>query len=381
MSTGVADLRVLLVQAPGADLTRIAIESALVEAGGEVALTPAAANVMLTCGRLPERMGEVADRLWAQVPHPRVRLELADAADAERLLAAATRSIRDLPAQRASAERETGAGHESSGHGGMEMSGHGGMDMSGHGGMDMSGHGGMDMSGHDHMNMSGPGGIPLASGDEDRDGLEMDVLNRTLGPVLPFWDSCILVRVVLAGDTIRSAEAEILAPADPPPADAPAPGSDAVLRLDETVRFLRVAGWDAVGDRLTRARTAALRGRADAALRDAENARRRIRRSPMLRWVLRGLAVADRPLRTLLLDRVDEAILLLRGETPARTAPLLGAEELAALVTGRDLGTARLLVAAVRPDPARAGSSAGQSPADPAGTTRPAPASGGHHHG
>ncbi|MBI5161214.1 MAG: hypothetical protein HY996_07365 [Micrococcales bacterium] len=422
VNADLVDLRVLLVPAPGADLIRIAVEAALVAAGGELALTPAAGNLLLVCGQLPDRLAEHADRLWEQMPHPRVRLEVAAVHDAERMLAAAASSLRDVPAQRAAAARgadpghglpsqeghedmdasgpeEMAGGHEGmdmSGHGGMDMSaheGHGGMDMSahqGHGGMDMSahqGHGGMDMSGHDHMNMSGPGGIPLASGDEDRDGLEMDVLNRTLGPVLPLWDSRILVRVVLAGDTIRSAEVELVAPAEAPP-----PGSAAVLRLDEAVRFLRIAGGDAVGDRLTRARNAAFDGRTDAALRDARSARRRIGRSPLIRWTLRGLTVRERPLRVLLLDRLDEAILLLRGETPAATAPLLGAEELAALVTGRDLGTARLLIAAVQPDP----SSAAPPPAEPAAedpaaerahaepthaASGHAAAPGGHHHG
>ena len=76
------------------------------------------------------------------------------------------------------------------------------MDHGGHG-MD---HGGMD---HGDMEMS-PGGIPLAEGGEDRDGLEMDVLHVRLGPVLPHWPAGLVLRCSLQGDVIAEAQAELV---------------------------------------------------------------------------------------------------------------------------------------------------------------------------
>src|SRR5699024_5964325 len=90
-------------------------------------------------------------------------------------------------------------GHEShEGHGGHEShEGHGGHEShEGHGG-----HGGMDMA---------PGGIPLAQGGEDRDGLEMDVLHLALGPVLPFWPAGLVLRCSLQGDVVVDAEAAVI---------------------------------------------------------------------------------------------------------------------------------------------------------------------------
>ena len=242
----------------------------------------------------------------------------------------------------------SGGAGEHAGHDMSSMSGHDMSSMSGHDMSSMSGHDMSGMSGHDHMNMAGPGGYPLAMGDDDRDGLEMDVLNRTLGPFLPEWDPRLLLHVVLAGDTVRSATVEIVAA---PAVDPAAP----VLRLDLAVRMLRLAGWPAVADRAARARDAAAAGESERARHDAVSARRSVARSIVLRWALRGLAVDGIPLRDVLLGALDDAARMLGGETP-RTAPIVRtAAEIVELVTGRDLGTARLLVAAVHPDPADTG--------------------------
>jgi len=242
----------------------------------------------------------------------------------------------------------SGGADEHAGHDMSSMSGHDMSSMSGHDMSSMSGHDMSGMSGHDHMNMAGPGGYPLAMGDDDRDGLEMDVLNRTLGPFLPEWDPRLLLHVVLAGDTVRSATVEIVAA---PAVDPAAP----VLRLDLAVRMLRLAGWPAVADRAARARDAAAAGESERARHDAVSARRSVARSIVLRWALRGLAVDGIPLRDVLLGALDDAARMLGGETP-RTAPIVRtAAEIVELVTGRDLGTARLLVAAVHPDPADTG--------------------------
>ena len=99
--------------------------------------------------------------------------------------------------------------HEGMDHDGMDHEGmdHEGMDHEGmdHEGMDHEGidHGGID---HGGMDMARPGGSPLPrEGDDDRDGLEMDVLHVPLGPVLPHWPAGLVVWCVLQGDVIVSA--------------------------------------------------------------------------------------------------------------------------------------------------------------------------------
>ena len=54
-------------------------------------------------------------------------------------------------------------------------------------------HGDGDHGDHSDMDMA-PAGIPLAGGDQDRDGLEMDVLHVPLGPVLPYWPPGLVLR-------------------------------------------------------------------------------------------------------------------------------------------------------------------------------------------
>ncbi len=67
---------------------------------------------------------------------------------------------------------------------------------------------GMD---HGAMDMPAPGGIPLATGSEnDRDGLEMDELSVSLGPVLPSWPAGLVLRCVLHGDLIADASVQTM---------------------------------------------------------------------------------------------------------------------------------------------------------------------------
>ncbi len=63
-------------------------------------------------------------------------------------------------------------------------------------------HGDMD---HGDMEMA-PGGIALAEGDEDRDGLEMDVLVHPLGPLLDRWPGGLELRTRLHGDVVAQVE-------------------------------------------------------------------------------------------------------------------------------------------------------------------------------
>ncbi len=249
-------------------------------------------------------------------------------------------------------------------HGDMD---HGDMD---HGDMD---HGDMDHGDMDHgdMDMS-PGGIALAEGGDDRDGLEMDVLHLPLGPVLPHWPAGLVLRCSLQGDVIISAEAEQL------DADTPGrhegPGGLAVrgaaVRLDNAARLLALAGWQDAASRAERLRDAVAADETAAGLRrEAEALRRRVARSRLLRWSMRGVRpvpadelaeqrwpqrwsgdVHDRLLATL-----DRALAMLSGDDDGAQRDEAAVDvtaTLPVLVEGLDLATARLVVASLDLDPA-----------------------------
>ncbi|MDN4175803.1 hypothetical protein QWY28_22775, partial [Nocardioides sp. SOB77] len=253
-------------------------------------------------------------------------------------------------------------------HGGMDHGGmdHGGMDHGGmdHGGMDHGGmdHGGMDHGGMDHGGMDlSPGGIPLAEGGEDRDGLEMDVLNVRLGPVLPHWPAGLVVHCSLQGDVIVDARAELLDEADHH--DGGSVGT--ARRLDNIAALLALTGWDGAAVEARRLRNDALED-TDAVNRGVGRLRRRVRRSRALRWSLRGLrpltgdAVQEQGLPADAAgDTYDRLIGMLdrAAATGAVEARTLSTDQLAAAVIGLDLAAARLVVASLdihhlRPDDA-----------------------------
>jgi hypothetical protein len=213
---------------------------------------------------------------------------------------------------------------------------HGGMD---HGGMD---HGGMEMA---------PGGIPLAEGGEDRDGLEMDVLNVRLGPVLPYWPAGLVLRCSLQGDVITSAQAELLDGGGHREADAEGP----VRRVDNVVSLLALAGWEDAAAEARAVRDDVLdHGWNEEARARLGRLARRVRRSWLLRWSLRGLRrlteqdVAQHGLPAGATgDTYDRLIGMLDRVVAGDAGAVLSTDHVAHLVTGLDLATARLVIASL----------------------------------
>jgi len=326
-----ARMHVLIVAGPGSELLRMQVERTVVGQGHVLAATPAAADVLLVVGPVPALFQEPIERSWRQVPLPRVFATVMADGEAEHVLAAARSAL---------AARRSGDGPSWAG-------------------------GDRAMSGPDDMamDMAGPGGYPLASGEEDRDGLEMDVLTRTLGPVLADWDTRLLVHVELAGDLVRSAVVDVVPPASAhrrhPDPDGAAPEDAA--RLDHLARLLRVAGAAHLAAFATRARDAALDGRLDAAAAAGERLQRRIRRDVLLRWSLGGLAVADTPVIEILLDWASGPTRSTRSDRSTRSVrSRLTADDVAHAIMGHDIGAARILLAALEPTdvPLPAGSEA-----------------------
>ena len=385
LTTGFARLavqgaHVLVIEVPGWAETRMAVECELARRGWALATSPADADVLLVCGLPGSGLREVAERIWAQLPGPRARVSIERADDAVIILDRAKADLLDETKQRADARTrprefspttEVDTGHEQHGDDSPADASH---DM---GDMDM------DMGGMGHgMDMPMPGGIPLASGGEDRDGLEMDVLNIPLGPVLPHWPAGLVVRCVLQGDVIVSAEAEILAAAE-----VPIEGSDkedegrrtAIRRCDDAARLLAISGWSSAA---VRART--IRDTLDAGTPMTDSAAqldvlsRRVRRSRVLRWSLKSVPSLDpeppdpsnphtvsattgpATASGRLIAWLDEAARLARGDAVAGLPALHDDaalqrtlfEAIPELVRGTDIATARLAVASLGIDTA-----------------------------
>ncbi|MGW3606290.1 hypothetical protein [Micromonospora sp. NPDC005161] len=212
-----------------------------------------------------------------------------------------------------------------------------------------------------------PAGIPLASGAEDRDGLELDVLHARLGPVLAHWPAGLVLRCTLQGDVILDAEASLI------DAGPSAPVTDARIssvhlfaarRCDNAAGLLALAGFDDAASRARRVRDAVLRADGTAhASQQLRRLTRMARRSWLLRWSMRRLGplteqdlarwhlpehlrgdTRDRLLS--MLDRAAQGLAQADGQ-PAHERPAVLIEAVADLVRGWDLATARLIVASL----------------------------------
>jgi len=324
--------RCYVVEAPGGASQRMAVERELDARGWRPAWSPASADVLVVCGELLPELAQAADLLWSQLPGPRARMTVTDPGEAGAGLDEVRRQLTDDPAQRRAArERDRDevsprlASHGDMDHGEMdhgemdhgEMD-HGDMD---HGDMD---HGDMDHGDMDHGDMEmAPGGIALAEGADDRDGLEMDVLTHPLGPLLDRWPGGLELRLTLHGDVVGDASARRW-------------GSR------EQDRPFQVAAWDAVATTLSLAgdeRGAhAARGIRAAMIDEVEvptgsAARLRTRVARLAAW-----SVVPDSVATTLLDLTSEA-----DHAPR---PTLRVGE---LVRGRDLADVRLLIASHSP--------------------------------
>ncbi|MDQ3526564.1 MAG: hypothetical protein M3424_01465 [Actinomycetota bacterium] len=369
----VAGAHVLVVEVPGAWSTRVAVEQALAQRGWQYAVSPADADVLVVCGRPGEQLAAAVDVLWEHLPGPRTRVGVASASEAGRALADAEAQLLDDRKQREEArQRPTSPALLAESHDSP---------------MD---HGDMD---HGDMDMSGPGGIALAGGGPDRDGLAMDVLHLPLGPVLPHWPPGLVLRCALQGDVISESEVEVLDPvaAAHPPVSAP---RLAAQHCDVAADLLAVAGWDSMAATARRHRDLILAAAASASapgpasasafecVAALERVTTRIARSRTLRWALRDLGIVDDAVlaghrlpestRGDVHDRLLRLLVsagdLLRDQpAPAPVpdpSPVLAA--LPALVHGLDIGAARLVVASLAPLPVESAAHA-PAPADPAG--------------
>jgi hypothetical protein len=344
-----ARVSVLVVPVPGWTATRCAVERAVRARGWRPALSPADADLLVVCGAPGPRLAAAVDLVWEQLPGPRARVAatapstvgpaldegVAELVDADRQRRDAAGRPRD-PEMGVPPEPDA-AGDDGSGDDGDADDGSGDTD-----------HGDMEMA---------PGGIPLAGGgEEDRDGLDLDVLHLPLGPVLLCWPAGLLLHCTLHGDVVTAARAELLPPAEGVAPDEPPPR--AAQLLDAAARVLTLAGWESAAGDAVGIRDDLLTGADDRVATRLDRLHRRLGRSRLLRWSLRGVGTVDAGrCAELGLDRRcagDAHDRLRRLVADARAALDTAAEPPAApldalpdLLAGLELGAVRLTVASL----------------------------------
>ncbi|MBC9729222.1 hypothetical protein [Streptomyces sp. TRM68367] len=371
--------RVLLVPMPGGTGVRLAAERELRRRDLPPALTPAQADILLVTGPDCTGLSAPVDRLWEDMPAPRVRAHAQTAEEA----AAVIETARSRLAVR-TARPPADTGHNTGGSGDGSADHH-----AGHGG------GQSDM----------PAGLPLAGRGPDRDGLTLDQLHVPLGPLLADWPTGLTLRLTLQGDVVQEAAVEVTragasasatrfwtepwqrAVAGEAVQVGAAVRRRAAARLDSLGRLLAVAGWPATATASRRLRDDLLDGAAGPGLhRRARRLARQVGRSRTLYWLTRGIgqlsatdaraagvrgpaarADGDVPVRyrqwltTVTEDvaRLDEVALLDpdREEGPhgrwdaTRPSSAGLVQLLPGLLEGAELAAARLIVASLDPDP------------------------------
>jgi hypothetical protein len=204
-----------------------------------------------------------------------------------------------------------------------------------------------------------PGGIALASGGEDRDGLAMDVLHLRLGPVLSYWPSNLTVGLTLQGDVVTAVSdvvtdrvsIETGTTSGDHPRGLSLSRLSAAARLDALTSLLALAGSPRHATLARRARDAVLDVSTEEALtkRTVEQLGRVLQRSRLLRWSLVDLAPVA-------------ATGLLAGDVYARMLKIveLAEADLAAAESNSDVGTAAHAAPSTEPDTARTMTDLGQ---------------------
>lgn len=351
-------VHVLTVEVPGNWPLRAAVERGLLARGWCTAVSSADADVVAVCGIPGPELSDVIDRIWDQMPGPRVRINVDNVDNVDSALDRAAAGLVDSDRHRVDARTRAGWSQTPGGHEGMN---HGEMHHDDHQGMN---HGEMEMA---------PEGIALAEGHDDRDGLEMDVLHVRLGPVLAHWPAGLVLRCSLQGDVLAEGEVSMVDFGDTaPPVEADANGatSAAARQCDHVVDLLALAGWPRAAAIARQARDLLLTqpqsGRAEPLLAKLHNT---VRRSRLLRWSLRDLAPLSAPhlqRRQLpasfegdaydrLLARIDEARNIASNSLSAKDIPLDSSRSIDALpdlVGGLDVAATRLVIASLGIDTA-----------------------------
>ena len=293
--------RPLVVTAPGAHRCRWAVERELRLRGWDQAASPAEADLLVVCGTPGPQMTTAVERVWQQLSTPRARAQIPHPDQAAAALDGARTELSDAAWQR------------------------------------------RDLFSRPPGPVDGdmPGGLDMADRGADRDGLSLDQLHPLLGPVLPDWPAGLQLRLTMQGDVLQQVQAESLDVTAPA-----APADDRVLAWDALGRLLGVLGWDTAASSTRLMRDMLL----DGAAADPTRLVGRLRRARSLRWSTDRLGVLpDAPgLARDVTGRWQHWLDVAAGDAPLARIPLDDAVDLLpALLTGTELGTARIIVASL----------------------------------
>jgi hypothetical protein len=342
---------ILIIGGLGTDRLRARVEREVDRRHWIGATAPADTDVLVVAGQPGPELTAVVDDVWATVPAPRARVDIRNEHEVTQALDDAVTVLQDLSAQRAGAPRDglrserpspSDTHDEHSEH--SEHSSHG--HDSGHD----SGHEDHDGGHHHGGGMELPGGLVMADLGQDRDGLTLDRLHVALGPVLPEWPAALVVEVVLQGDVIQEARSRFLDADDVRTVDSLPPAAQG---LEAVARVLALTGWAGPAGRARRLRDAVLDDGADTTrtLEEVDALRRRVRRSPVLRWMLRSTG----PGRWDVHEKIDTRLRAVRadvtGTVADTTTDRVDLSTLDARLVGAELAAARLIVAAADPHP------------------------------
>lgn len=343
--------RPLLVAVPGGREVRLAAERVFRERGWEPATSPAEADLLVVCGLPDASIGVAVERVWSQLPSPRARADLRSADHVVDELDQARAGLTDPERQRANrvgraSSNDVAAHQNPPQHAPAE---HG----EAHDAHAESSDGSENMH---TMHGGDVAGLPMADRAPDRDGLTLDQLHVTLGPVLTDWPAGLVVRATLQGDVVQSAQVEVVGQA--PANGSPWAGAPEAPALDSLARLLSVCGWPSAMRNARRLRDELLAGTVD----DAELRRfaRRLRRSRTLRWSTDGIGWLDDTHGDLAGDatqRWHRWVDAVDGTGPAGAvdrAPhdraRIVVEVLPGLLEGQELAAVRVLVASFDPE-------------------------------
>lgn len=339
--------RPLLVAVPGGREVRLAVERTIRQRGWDQSGAPAEADLLVVCGSpAPGLAGEV-ERVWSQLPFPRARADIAVVEEAIDELDRARARLADPEHRGSEATRRARPGRDDGGSTGP------GTVQGGHDMQETRQDTGHDMHGDGHgMHGGEVAGLPMADRAPDRDGLTLDVLHGQLGPILADWPTGLVVRVMLQGDVVQSAQVEVLGGNG-----TSWDGSPSAAALDSMARLLTVCGASTPARTARRLRDGVLAGAVDIA--ELRRFTRRLRRSRTLHWATDGIGVLDGSYGELAgdatdrwcrwLDAVDAVDSTLPAGDPARRARA-AVEALPGLLEGHELAAARVLVASLDPD-------------------------------
>lgn len=290
---------VLLVAAPGATATRLAVERFVRVHGWQAANSPADADIIVMAGSPTPELADIADVVEHQSVPPSVRVDLTDPADVD------------------------GALDDARAH--------------------------LAAGGDQHTDKQTTSNPLMADRAADRDGLALDVLNVPLGPVLPYWPDGLRLRAVIQGDIIQDVTVDMVGATERDESFWEPVERRGARRLHAIGRLLGTAGWHGMASRCQRLRDDWLRDRRPPdGVHSLLNA---MWRNRLLRTVLTGVGPmagddAWRRLRDWCAD-VTDTMAAVPGRAVAQPDTEHALESLPDALAGEELAMARLIVASL----------------------------------